>query len=91
MDRFGAAGPASRDRPAGRGRGLLRVLDAVEATRVRKKPGPVAGAVGGGRAAGPARRLRRLYDGRPRGRELRAVLVSDVARVCGCRPGPGAG
>lgn len=67
----GAADPASRDRPAGRGRGLLRVLDAVEAARVREKPGPV----GGGGAAGPGRRLRRLYDGRPRGRELRAVLL----------------
>lgn len=51
----GASAPASRDRGAGRGRGLLRALDAVEAARARAEPGRAAGAVGGGRAAGPGR------------------------------------
>lgn len=51
----GAAAPSSRDRRAGRGCGLLRALDAVEAARVREDPGPAAGAVGSGRAPGPGR------------------------------------
>lgn len=52
----GASAPASRDHRAGRGRGLLRALDAVEAARARAEPGPAAGKVGGcGGAAGPGR------------------------------------